>query len=238
MTKQAAQLLPREKLSLLGLSALSNAELLAVIFNTGHRRETAVALAQRLIGDYGFTYFAQARDPGKLISDLGVTRLKAMQVLAVVEIGRRLFSAGESLVLVNTPAKVRTQMLNLAYKPREELWALAVNPRKQVLGSDLIAVGSVADVQASLRNVVSLVLQNRAAGVILVHNHPSGDPNPSTADVELTLQWQNLLGLLDVELVDHVIISGEKYFSFQEARLFGRAARDNSGLSAASCASG
>lgn len=212
-----AQLRPREKFNQQGVDVLSNAELLAIILNVGSRKEGVLDLASRIIKDYGFSALAVAYDYKRLAGQLQLSSLKAMQIVAVLELGRRIYleRLGKRPIL-NTPAKVFQRYKYLQDKEREELRVLYLNSRQVLILDELIAVGSLDFVSGQRRDILAPALEYNATGIILLHNHPSGEVNPSKPDIEFTDSVRQAATLLNINLLDHLIIGRNKYFSFQE----------------------
>ncbi len=208
--------MPREKLSHAGIEELSNSDLLALIFSVGNRKESVMQMAQRAIKDYTVNALLHVRDYTKLSEALDLPPVKAMQLLAAVELGRRLFKPSEhTKLLLNSPEKVVTQFQHLREKSREELWAVYLNTRQLLLGSELLAMGSKNMLIAEPGQILSLALELNASGIILLHNHPSGSIEPSEPDLDFTNRVVSACRLLQIQLVDHIII-GQGYYSFAE----------------------
>lgn len=215
------QLKPREKLKQFGPETLTNSELLAIVFNTGSVRESASKMAARAIGDYGSEILTQVKDYEQLMVSVGLTELKSMQLLAVLELGLRLFSKDKNAdnPIINSPGRVAAFFEFLKKRDREELRGVYLDSRQQVIAVELISVGSRDAVIMSTNEILRAALRHRARGLILVHNHPSGNPEPSDRDVMATLDCRRAAELIEVALIDHVIV-GENYFSFMEGGLF------------------
>lgn len=211
---------PREKLQAQGIDLLSNAELLALIINVGNRRESVLEMSQRIIKDYGVSALSGVKDYRKLLTQLELPQFKAMQIVAVLELGRRLYLENKGKrALLNSAHRVFQKFSFLGRREREELRALYLNSRQLLIGSELIAIGNINAVTAQQRDIISAALEYYASGVIIVHNHPSGEVTPSAADIDFTKQLQKGCRLLQVNLLDHVIIGKNTYFSFTEGGL-------------------
>lgn len=204
----------REKLAQEGGQALKNSELLAIIFNVGNRSENVWSLANRAVKDYNLDYLSQADDYRSLQESLRLPPLKAMQLFAVLELGRRIYGRDNRDLHLNTPHKIAQYLSWLEHKDQEELWIVSCNDRLQPLSQSLLAVGSQNVVYSSVRDILSLTLLQRATAFFIAHNHPSGDPQPSEADSEFTLKLRKAAELVGLNLIDHLIVSRTGYYSF------------------------
>lgn len=216
---------PREKLESMGAAALSDAELLALFFRTGHRGMSAIDMSRQLLNQYGSLQALSRLSVAELRrSTKGIGPAKAAELLAVFEMGRRL--ARERLVDVPLNAPERVYQLvgaEMRQLPKESLRVLLVNTRLRLVREELISTGSLSETVAHPRDILHPVLVRQCHGFVLVHNHPSGDPTPSAADRSLTRRVKEAADLMRVELLDHVIIGhpsahadGTGYFSFRE----------------------
>lgn len=212
--------LPREKLAHKGVELLNTAELLAIILNTGTKKESVSDMASRVVREYGTSALAPARDFRKLRDHLQIGEVKSMQLIAVMELGRRIFmeSDGKRPVL-NTPDKVWKRFRFLATKNREELHGLYINSRQRLVASEFLSIGSIGNIYISKRDIFAPALEFNAQGIIIVHNHPSGNAEPSTDDRELTEELMYASKLMGITFLDHVIVGSEAYFSFREEGL-------------------
>lgn len=216
---------PRERLAQGGPGILSNAELLAIILRTGWHQENALHLAQRLLAEpRGLRFLAEASFR-ELASFKGVGPAKAAQVKAAIELGRRLAQAGRTeRPAIHSPLDVAALLMEeMRYLDREYFRALSLNTKNQVLAIDNISVGSLNSSIVHPREVFKRAITNSAAAVILVHNHPSGDPAPSREDIEVTKRLVQAGNLLGIGVLDHIIIGDGRYLSFKEKGLLGDA---------------
>lgn len=216
---------PRERLAAGGPEALSNAELLAIILRTGWQQENALDLAQRLLAEpRGLRFLAEASFE-ELASFKGVGPAKAAQVKAAVELGRRLAQAGRvGRPVIHSPLDVAALLMEeMRYLDREHFRALSLNTKNQVLSLDNISIGSLNSSIVHPREVFKRAITNSAAAVILVHNHPSGDPAPSREDIEVTKRLVQAGKILGIAVLDHIIIGDGRYLSFKEKGLLGDA---------------
>lgn len=219
-----AQDRPRERLLASGPGALSNAELLAILLRTGHHStgQTALDLAQKILLLAGGEQGAGLREFSNLsVEELckvkGVGMAKAVQVLAALELGRRI--AREEVVrpLVRQPADVAGLLLaEMRDLEVEEFRVVLLNTKHYVLAVDRVSVGGLDSSSAHPREIFKRAIRRSAAAMILVHNHPSGDPEPSPEDVQVTRRLAEAGRILGIEVLDHIVVGDGRYVSFRE----------------------
>ncbi len=210
---------PRERLSLVGAHALSDPELVALLLGTGGRREPVEVLAARLLATLGGLASLATVGVGAIARVPGVGLAKASRIVAALEMGRRVaatpLSRGRR---IGSSRDVDAAMRpRLAREPAERFVAILLDAKNRPAGEVEVAVGSVSACPVSPADVYRAVLREAAAGVIFVHNHPSGEPSPSPDDVALTARLLQAGELLGVRVLDHVIVAREGYFSFLDA---------------------
>lgn len=212
---------PREKLQSLGAEALSNAELLAVLLRTGTTRETAVQLASRILARAGGLRALPDLSLEELEGFHGVGAAKAVMLKAALELGRRLATAPrqEAASITSPRQAAELFMEELRYKKKEYFKVLLLNIKNQVISREEISVGSLNASIVHPREIFNAPLRKSAASVILVHNHPSGDPSPSQEDLEVTRRLVEAGGILGIAVRDHIIIGDGCYLSFKEKGL-------------------
>lgn len=216
---------PREKLARLGPSALSEPELLAIFFRTGRQGTSAIGMGRNLIEKYGGLHALSRLTVEELSGgNKGIGPAKAAELIAVFEMGRRLAHERLADVPLNEPELVyqlvATEMQQLT---KESLRVLLVNTRLRLIKVEVISTGSLNETVAHPRDILHPVLVRQCHGFILLHNHPSGDPTPSSADRRFTRRVKEAADLMRVDMLDHVVIghpSGHAdatgYFSFRE----------------------
>lgn len=212
---------PRERLRDYGASALSTAELLAIILRVGSTRESVLGLAQRLLKQYnGLPGLARATF-AELCNEHGLGEAKAAQLKAALELGRRLAAAGpEERALVRSPQDVANLVMSeMSLLEREELWALLLNTKNQVVTTARIYRGNVNMSTIRVGEVFRDAVRQTCPALIIVHNHPSGDPTPSADDIAVTKQIIEAGRLLDIEVLDHIVIGQGQFVSLKERRL-------------------
>ncbi len=213
---------PRERLWSVGPAALTGQELLAILLGTGRVGRDALAVAGDVLTRVGGSLRRLAGRPSAELALVpGVGRNKAARVAAALELGRRVRAEQEPPPeRIRGPADVRrfyaARLRDLAV---EEFHALALGSQSQVLGDLLITRGILNSSLVHPREVFRAAIAEAAAGIIVVHNHPSGDPTPSADDRAVTRQLVDAGRLLDVPVYDHVIVGGDRYVSFAEAGL-------------------
>lgn len=208
---------PRERLLKHGANVLSDAELLAVIIGTGAPGKNAIHLAHELLQG-GVTNLPQ-RDLATLLRARGVGPAKAARISAVLEMSRRLGQPKKEAPFDAEglgSALVRTY----GHQTQERLGAALLDGRRRVTQQKEIFVGTNDRTIVSTRDIVRYALIERAAAVVVFHNHPSGDPTPSDDDIIFTRMLAQSLKMVDLELVDHLVIGAHRYHSMREAREF------------------
>lgn len=214
---------PREKMMGKGTSALSNAELLAILIGSGSSRESAVALAQRILlecnNDLDRLARLSIRDMCKRFKGIGPA--KAVSVAAALELGRRRKSstAQKNPVLSSSSAVFEVFSPILADLPHEEIWVALLNQANRLISVQRISQGGISSSMADVRIILKLALDNNAVAFILAHNHPSGTLKPSHSDNQLTTKVAEAAKLMDIRLLDHIIIAGSQqgeYYSFAD----------------------
>jgi len=213
---------PYEKLEKYGAETLSNAELLAVIIRTGSRRETSVALAQRLLslGDNsGGIAFLHNISLEELKKAKGIGRVKALQIKAVMELSKRVSAslASNGQISIKSPAEVSALLMEeMRHLKKEVFKTILLNTKNHIIKVLNVSVGSLNSSIVHPREVFSEAVKSGCSGILLVHNHPSGDPEPSMEDIETTKRLVNAGSILGIKVLDHVIIGDKRYISFRE----------------------
>lgn len=211
---------PRERLLSLGPSALTTVELLAIVIGTGTKGGDALQVAGEVLRQTRGSLRGLARQPaGGLARQRGVGRVKAARVIAALELGRRLTEeARQPGTVVRCPADVyRYCAPALRDLVVEEFHLLILDAQNRIGADRLITRGTLTSSLVHPREVFRPAIAEAAAGVIVVHNHPSGDAAPSLEDQAVTRQLVAAGRLLDLPVHDHVIVGGDRYFSFAEA---------------------
>jgi len=210
---------PREKLVLKGKSTLSDAELLAILISTGTKNESAVELAKRILNNYK----NDLNELGKLsvkqlMETKGIGEAKAITIIAALELGRRRQASEiKEKLQLNTGTLVnqyfKTKVTELLH---EEFYVLYLNNANRLLGEERISMGGLAGTIADVRIIFSYAIKYLSTSIILIHNHPSGNPKPSQLDIDQTKKIKEAGKLLDIRVLDHVIIAEAGFYSFAD----------------------
>jgi len=212
---------PRERLASLGPQALSNAELIAILLRVGVRGESAVAVGQRLLNKFGGLNGLHRAPFKELIDQHGLGEAKASQIKAAIELGRRLtLESPEERPAINSPADAAALVqYEMSALEQEHLRVILLDRRNRVMETAEVYKGSVNSSQIRIGEVFKEAIRKNASAVIVIHNHPSGDPTPSPDDVAVTRAIVQAGKLLDVEVLDHLVIGQGKWVSLKERGL-------------------
>lgn len=207
---------PRERFLKHGPDALSDSELFAIILRTGSPSENVIDMSNRLIKEYGLNNLFDC-SLNELQKIKGIGPSKAMQLLAMAELGKR-YSQSKNPIKKISRSKDVFDLFHerLKTKTQEEFYVLMLNNKNNVIKEHLIYKGTLDAAIIEPREVFKEALKNSAAKIILIHNHPSGDPKPSDEDVEVTRKINSLGKELNINLLDHIIIGNGNYFSLKE----------------------
>ena len=198
---------PREKMLESGPENLSNAELLAVLIRTGRSGFSAIDIAKSILRKWSLSDLSRIRHED-LSKIKGMDVGKSTSLLATIEISRRLYEMYTThLPTLRSVDDLLSEVSDIRNKKKEHLLALYVNARNQLILKDVVSIGTVNSSLVHPREVFAPALEVRASGVFLVHNHPSGDSEPSINDIEITEQMSEAAGILGIELMDHVIVT-------------------------------
>jgi DNA repair protein RadC len=222
LTQWAVEERPREKGLANGVQQLSDTELIAILLRSGTRNMTAVELARQLLSQVDHNL----QELGKLaVHDLlkqkGIGPAKAISLLAALELGRR---RGGIQQIDKTPVKSSRTVFHLFHPllgdlEHEEFWLLMLNRANRVLGRFKVSQGGLSGTVIDTRIILKKALDNLASSIIVCHNHPSGNTQPSDADVKITDKLKKASEMLEIKLLDHVIIADKSYFSFADEGL-------------------
>lgn len=210
---------PREKLYARGVQALTDAELLAILLRTGTARKSALAIAKELTVDGGlYRRLARVSCLDELTQIKGLGQAKAATLLAALEIGRRIASASPlDKVRIRCPQDCANFVMpRLRYAMKEQFLVILLNSKNTVIGTELVSEGTLTNSVVHPREVYTPAILQHAAAICVAHNHPSGDPAPSSEDNTLTEVLAAAGRTLCIPLLDHVIIGDGTYYSFQE----------------------
>lgn len=211
---------PREKVLRQGIFTLSNAELLAILIGSGNSNESAIQLAQRILSSVNNNLHAL----GKLtLNDLttrfkGIGIAKGVTILAAMELGKRRGTTDPPIRhIIRSSKDVYEALYSLiADLPHEELWAIFLNRSHRIIDKQRLSQGGISETSFDMKILLKFALNALASGIILCHNHPSGNLKPSQADDQLTRRVAQAVKLLDIQLLDHLIISENRYYSYSD----------------------
>src|SRR6185503_9912351 len=210
---------PREKLERLGASALGDNELLALVLGSGSRAQDVLKLSNVVLEQCGGLHGLTRAAAADLRRIRGVGGARAAQVLAAVELGRRtLVRTHADRPRLNTPRQLASYLLpQHGSRPVEQFGIVLLDTKHRLLQIKLVSTGSLNATMAHPREVFREAIAGRAAAIVLFHNHPSGDPRPSEDDLALTAQLVDAGQVVGIDVLDHLILADQRYYSFMEA---------------------
>lgn len=210
---------PREKLVLKGRNALSDAELVAILIGSGSREESAVSLSKRILASVENNLDKLARlSLADLMKFKGIGEAKAISIIAALEVGRR----KKDLAAEINPSISSSKDAYLLFLPvledlpHEESWVLLMNRANKVIYRQMLSVGGIHGTVIDSKILFKMAIDKLASGIILAHNHPSGNVKPSEDDIRLTSRLSKAGKILEIPILDHIIIAGKNYFSFAD----------------------
>jgi DNA repair protein RadC len=209
---------PRERMVQNGAASLSNQELLAIILRTGTKSESVLQLSNRVLTTFeGFRLLKEA-SLEEITNINGIGQAKAVQIMAAVEIGRRISNlAYDDRYSIRSPEDGANYVMNdMRFLSQEHFVCLYLNTKNQVLHKQTIFIGSLNASIVHPREVFKEAFRRSAASIICIHNHPSGDPTPSREDIEVTKRLVECGKIIGIEVLDHLIIGEKKYVSLKE----------------------
>jgi DNA repair protein RadC len=212
---------PRERLIEAGASALSKAELLAILLRVGVQGENSVQLAQRILDELGGLSGIQRASIEEMCRIHGLGNAKAAQIKAAIELGSRLVrEQAEERGSISSPADAAALLqLEMQGLPQENLVVLILDTRNRIISKETVYKGSLNLSLVRVGELFRSAITRNAASIILAHNHPSGDPTPSPEDVALTRSVIQAGKLMDIEVLDHLVIGNARFVSMKEKGL-------------------
>jgi DNA repair protein RadC len=214
---------PREKMLAKGARALSNAELLAILIGSGTGGKNVLEVAQELLSSAeGKLVLLSAMPLERLQQQKGLGRVRAVTIQAAMELGRRAFE--ETALLdkrsITSPELVFRLMLpTLKNLDHEECWVLFLNRANYLIGKEMISSGSLESTPLDPQRILRRGIEKQCKHVILVHNHPSGQPRPGEADIRQTQNLRKVLSMMGITLMDHLVVAEDAFYSFAEERV-------------------
>jgi len=213
---------PREKLLSKGIESLSDAELSAILIGSGNRNESAVGLMKRILADNK----NNLNELAKLsINDLqkykGIGEAKAISIVAALELGKRrnISEVIERKQIKSSKTVFEIFGQKLGDLPYEEFWLIMLNRANRIIEMKRISSGGVSGTVTDIKIILKTALEKTASGIVVCHNHPSGNIKPSNSDINLTKKLKSACELLDISFLDHLIVSYKKYYSFADERV-------------------
>ncbi len=210
---------PREKLKAKGKQQLSDTELIAILLGSGNREESALALSKRILNFFNNDLKTLAKaELHDLKAFKGIGEVKAIKIIAAMEIGRRrqLMSISEKPQICSSKEAFDTLAPLMMDLLHEEFWIILLNRANRVVGREKISSGGVSSTVVDAKVIFRKAIQYLACSVILAHNHPSGNLRPSQADIELTKKLKKAGESLDISVLDHLIITQKGFYSFAD----------------------
>jgi DNA repair protein RadC len=212
---------PRERLARYGPAALRSDELLAIIWRTGSAAESVLSMSTRVLSQMGGLSGVARASLAELMRQRGVGEAKAIELKAAIELGKRLLlTEPDERPAVRSPHDIANLLLvEMGMLEQEHLRTVILDTKNRVLAIPEIYKGSLNSAVVRVGELFREAIRQNAAAIVLVHNHPSGDPTPSKEDVEVTERVIDAGKLLDIEVLDHLVIGRAKYVSLKERRL-------------------
>jgi DNA repair protein RadC len=213
---------PREKLILRGVHSLSDAELVAILLRTGTKGKSVIQIAQELIQKYGNLNQLSSQTIDSLKNSLGIGKDKAAALVAAFEIGRRADFQKKwiSMKSILSPADIAELFIPLLRdEVKEKFFVICLSTSNRIIKYELISIGSLNGSTVHQREVFKVAIECSSANIILLHNHPSGNKEPSSDDIGLTRKFIEAGKILEINVFDHIIIAGDSYTSLVEKRV-------------------
>ncbi|HDP76830.1 MAG TPA: JAB domain-containing protein [Mesotoga infera] len=221
--------MPRERLLKYGAGSLSNSELIAILLRTGAKGKGVVQLSEELLDHYGSLTALLSAEVAELMTAKGLGTAKAVCLKAALELGQRIFRemTEKTKVRLDEPQGVYYLCNDMAFMDRETVRVISLDTKLNYRGLNTVSVGILDSSLLHPREVYKPAISRTAAAIILVHNHPSGDPSPSKEDEGITSKIRDAGETLGIRMLDHVIIGTGKYYSFAAGRVFEAEVADN-----------
>lgn len=207
----------REKLQELGVTNLTDTELINLILGSGTKQFPVATVSQRILKRFELSSLATINS-SDLLTLNGIGQAQASRLLACIEFGKRLFTKSAATVILSSSAALE-QATTIRSHHREHVLALYLNARQELLSKDIVSIGGLNYTHLNPRDIFAKAIELPAAYLILIHNHPSGDPKPSQDDLEVTERIEAAGQLLGIAIVDHIIVTASSYYSFKEEGL-------------------
>ena len=209
---------PREKMINEGYEALNEEELLAVILSTGYKNKNVIELSKEILASFSYEELLEV-EVDELIKIDGIKLAKATKIVASLQLGRRISEKviKKKIKKITSSADVYTYMKNeLTFKKKEHFVAILLDTKNVIIAEETISIGDLSSTIVNPREVFKPAIKKSAKSIILVHNHPSGDPTPSMEDLQITKRLVDAGEILDISVLDHIIIGKDKFYSFKK----------------------
>ncbi len=212
---------PREKAIYYGIETLSNQELVAVILRTGNKEMSVLNLSQFLLDEIGGFQELKDIDYQRLIQIKGIKQAKAIELMAWIELAKKMKSKQSIKNRIRQPKDAYAYIKNkLMFEKQEKVVLLCLNNHLEIVQDKLLFIGSGDVALLETKEVFQYTLRSGCNRIILIHNHPSGDPKPSQEDREITQKIEQMAKHLDIEFIDHIIIGDHCYYSFKSNQIY------------------
>lgn len=212
---------PREKMINYGSNTLSNAELIAILIGSGNAKKNAIELSSEIINNFGGLIALTDITHEELTSIRGIGDAKACNILAALELNKRVSAyALKKRLKITSPNDVCNIFMDeLRYDKKEKFIIVLLNTKSEIISKELISIGNLNSSIVHPREVYKYAIKKSAASVLFIHNHPSGNPDPSKNDKNITKRLTEVGEIIGINVVDHIIIGNNRYFSFKENNL-------------------
>jgi len=205
---------PREKIITLGPSSLKPYELLALILNTGTKKEDVLTMSARLFKEYGEKEIVYQKNPHLLARDLNISLIKACQIVACFELGKRFYQTKlNKQIIIRNSTQAFAHLKNMGSLQKEELRGLYLNSHYELVHDEIISLGTLTSTLVEPREIFKPALEHAAVAIIIAHNHPSNILKANATDLKITKKIKMAGQILNIELLDHLIIAQNKFLS-------------------------
>lgn len=213
---------PRERMEMLGAEQLTDQELLAILLATGSKEGSAMDLAEQLLQRHEGLGGLRTLSLAELMEQKGIGVAKATTIAAAIELGKRIHVGGGEYrpIITGSADAAKLMQGRMRYLDREQFQVMMLNHKKAVLGIETVSIGTLNSSLVHPREVFKQAIKRSASTVILAHNHPSGNCEPSEQDLQVTSRLKEVGQIVGIEVIDHIIIGEDSYYSFRENNIF------------------
>ena len=213
---------PRERMEMLGAEQLTDQELLAILLATGSKEGSAMDLAEQLLQRHEGLSGLRTLSLAELMEQKGIGVAKATTIAAAIEMGKRIHAGGGEYrpIITGSADAAKLMQGRMRYLDREQFQVMMLNHKKAVLGIETVSIGTLNSSLVHPREVFKQAIKRSASTVILAHNHPSGNCEPSEQDLQVTSRLKEVGQIVGIEVIDHIIIGEDSYYSFRENNIF------------------